>query len=321
MINSVRNTVLSVLNKNNYGYISPSDFNLFAKQAQLDIFENDFYEYNYQINKENSRSSGTGYADIRKSIEETIDLFSVSKPLVAVNNQYYLPSQTTTGDDYYLLNKVLVYTTPLSTGATDGIVAGGSQCIDSSATFVTDGVIVGDPIALIRGGITQYVTVVTVVSETVLTTTDSIYSNDVWNALPITYQVFKSDIQESEKVTHSKITMLNNSLLTAPSITYPVYTEEAITLTAFPNTITEIGRVLAQYIRYPNAPKWTYVSITSGEPSFDQSQSDYQDFELPLDDEGNLVKKILQYAGMSIREASVVQFAGGLENVENQQEQ
>ena len=78
---------------------------------------------------------------------------------------------------------------------------------------------------------------------------------------------------------------------------------------------------MAQYIRYPNAPKWTYVSITSGEPSFDQSQSDYQDFELPLDDEGNLVKKILQYAGMSIREASVVQFAGGLENVENQQEQ
>ena len=42
MINSVRNTVLAILNKNNYGYISPSDFNLFAKQAQMDIFEDYF---------------------------------------------------------------------------------------------------------------------------------------------------------------------------------------------------------------------------------------------------------------------------------------
>ena len=76
MINSVRNTVLSVLNKNNYGYISPSDFNLFAKQAQLDIFEDYFYQYNYQINKENARASGTGYADIKKGYEEVINIFS-----------------------------------------------------------------------------------------------------------------------------------------------------------------------------------------------------------------------------------------------------
>ena len=39
-----------------------------------------------------------------------IDTFSVTKTLVQnSNNIYYLPSQTTTGDDYYLLNKVLCY--------------------------------------------------------------------------------------------------------------------------------------------------------------------------------------------------------------------
>ena len=42
MINSVRNTVLAILNKNNYGYIAPNDFNLYAKQAQLDLFEDYF---------------------------------------------------------------------------------------------------------------------------------------------------------------------------------------------------------------------------------------------------------------------------------------
>ena len=79
MINSVRQTVMSVLNKNNYGYISPSDFNLYAKQAQLDLFENYFYQYNYQLQKENARQSGTGYADITKGLEEVINTFSETK--------------------------------------------------------------------------------------------------------------------------------------------------------------------------------------------------------------------------------------------------
>ena len=52
MINEVRNTVLSVLNKNNYGYISPSDFNLFAENAQMEIFEDYFKNYNKAINAE-----------------------------------------------------------------------------------------------------------------------------------------------------------------------------------------------------------------------------------------------------------------------------
>jgi len=84
MINSVRNTVLAVINKNNYGYISPSDFNLFAKQAQLDMFEKYFQKYNAQINKENGRMSGTGLAHISKQYEEVISTFSTSATLTQV---------------------------------------------------------------------------------------------------------------------------------------------------------------------------------------------------------------------------------------------
>jgi len=109
MINSVRQTVMSILNKNNYGYISPSDFNLFAKQAQLDLFETYFYSYNYQLTKENARQSGTGYADITKGLEEVIDTFSVTLPLLnGGGNNYFLPSLNTTNNDYYLINKNLV---------------------------------------------------------------------------------------------------------------------------------------------------------------------------------------------------------------------
>ena len=108
MIDSVRATVLAVLNKNNYGYISPSDFNLYAKQAQLDIYEDYFYYYNYQINKENARQSGTGMADIKKSLAEVIEFFSVTADLTHIAlNTFTVPTTATTGSDYYLINKVL----------------------------------------------------------------------------------------------------------------------------------------------------------------------------------------------------------------------
>jgi hypothetical protein len=113
---------------------------------------------------------------------------------------------------------------------------------------------------------------------------------------------------EAEKVTHSKITQLNSSLLTAPNTTFPAYTQAGDSITVFPTTINAGSDVQAQYIRYPKDPKWTYVTLYNGEPLFDQTASDYQDFELPIDDTNDLVAKILQYAGISIREKDVFEF-------------
>ena len=118
---------------------------------------------------------------------------------------------------------------------------------------------------------------------------------------------------EAERVTHGKITLLNSSLLTAPSVQYPAYTLEGDLLTMYPNTIDTQGDVSAQYIRYPRDPQWTYSVLTGGEPVFNQSLSDYQDFELPIEDEPRLVYRILQMAGMSIREGDVYQYANAEE--------
>lgn len=236
MINSVRNTVLSVLNKNNYGYISPSDFNLYSKQAQMELFEEYFSQYNKIINMENSRMSGVSYGDLLKVAGEAIEIFSQTSLLTQVSpgvNKYYLPSLSTTGYDYYMINKVL--------------------CYDVS-------------------GIT------------------SVY------------------LGEAEKVNHSKITMLVNSMLTTPTEAYPAYTQEGGIMTIYPSTINLPGRVEAQYFRYPKDPKWTYITLLNGTPTFDQSQPDYQDFELPIEDEYKLIMKILQYCGVSIRENEIVQF-------------
>lgn len=318
MINSVRNTVLSILNKNNYGYISPADFNLFAKQAQLDIFEDYFFQYNYQINKENARQSGTEYADITKGYEEVINIFSETKFLLHnLNNRFFTPSQTTTNDDYYLLNKVLVYTRLLASGTNDVVLLQTLQ--DTTTDFVAAGVQVGD----IVGNTTTNQTAIAVnVTPTIITLEDGNGNPaDIFLNPGEGYVIYDdSVVTEAEKVTHSKITMLNNSLLTAPSTMFPAYTHQEPTLSLFPPSINTIGAVQCQYIRYPRDPKWTYVNLLGGEPSFDQSQPDYQDFELTISDEPTLVLKILQYAGMSIREVAAVQFGQGLEQLEEQQE-
>jgi hypothetical protein len=316
MINSVRNTVLSILNKNNYGYISPSDFNLFAKQAQMDIFDDYFSQYNMQINRENSRygrnslqSSGTGYADITKGLEEVIDYFSTTKYLrYSSGSKFLLPSVTTTGEDYYLINKVLSYQDFRVNSSNTSVSA--NQLVDTTATFtatVTQGDIVVNTSTYESSEISA------VVSDTVLSLDD-----DIFTTFPQTYSIFSSDQNEAEKVSNSKITMLNTSTLTKPTKIFPVYSEEGSLINLLPKTIKNEGSLLAQYIRYPKEPKWTFVSILGGEPVFDQTQPDYQDFELPLDDAVTLVTKILQYAGLSIREVGVVQFGQAEEVKESQ---
>ena len=92
------------------------------------------------------------------------------------------------------------------------------------------------------------------------------------------------------------------------------------TITVYPDSINTVGTVISQYIRYPKDPNWTYVQLPGGEPSFEETAADYQDFELPKSDETNLINKILQYAGVSIRDASIAQFGKAEETEANKQE-
>jgi len=104
MINTVRNTVMAIINKDNNGYITPEEFNLFAKQAQLEIFEQYFYDYTNWVNKRNARMANDGYSDIQKQIAENIDTFSAQKTL-AYNSG---AGAFTASDDSYFVN-VLLY--------------------------------------------------------------------------------------------------------------------------------------------------------------------------------------------------------------------
>jgi hypothetical protein len=309
MINSVRNTVLSILNKNNYGYISPSDFNLFATQAQIEIYEDYFSNYNKQIVYENKRISGTDYADMIKPATEVMETFLMSdfiipKLTAALNltNNYSYPSLVTVGYESYMVSKVIVYTSTLASGTTTSALS--FTLLDSTADFVTDGVSVGD--IVVNTSTFQSSTVATVLSLSSLALNDDIMLAVGGGDNYIIYAA--SSYSEAEKVTNGKILMLASSLLTAPSLIYPAYTNIGSSITLYPTTIQGYGAVKVDSFRYPKAPKWTYVILTGGEPVFDQSQLDYQDFEIAVGDEYRLVAKICQYCGISIRETEVAQF-------------
>jgi len=311
MINEVRNTVLSILNKNNYGYISPSDFNLFAENAQMELFEEYFKNYNKAINAENARTSGSDYAEIEGPIAETLEGFLVTNYLAHLgSNRYLAPSLATTGaDDYYIL-KMLCHTKKLTTGTNTTVTT--NLLVNSAATFLSDGLSVGD--IVVNGNTGAVSTILIISSNTSLT-----LSSNIFLVTTQTYNIYSKAVKEADKVSVGKITMLNASSLTSPTEFYPSYTLEGDIINLFPDTINAKGKVECVYFRYPKTPKWTYITLVSGEPAFDQSQPDYQDFELPFSDNYILAMKILQYCGISIRETEVAQFGMVQEQQINQQ--
>jgi hypothetical protein len=267
----------------------------------MEIYEEYYSSYNKVINSENARMSGVDYADIEQPIAEVLEYFLRTDYLPKISaNKFSLPTVSTTGYDSYMLLDVKVKPVTLKTGTNTSVVA--NQLVDTAGAFLSAGITAGDVVTNTTTGLVT--TVVAVTSNTVLT-----LDSNIFLATPNTYGVFSASSNvQAEKVINNKIALLVNSNLTPPSKEYPIYGLQGNTLTFYPASISNKGQVEATYFRYPAVPKWTYITLTNGEPVFDQSQSDYQDFELPPEDEYKLVTKILEYCGISIRETEITQF-------------
>jgi len=231
MINDVKNTVQAILNKENRGNLTPDQFNLYSKTAELEIFEQYFYDLASAIKKTNQQIYSSGHADIARRLEEKIDFFTDPTTLAydGLSLRFVIPTNT------YKLGTL-------------------------------------------------------------------IYNNT-------------TDI---DIVPSNKIHYLIKSLDTTPDTSCPAGVIYGDQVQIYPATI--VSSVSALRTRYPVGPKWTYNTFSEGEPLFNQSAGDYQDFEIPLDDFYNLVSKICQLAGIQIREEQVVQYMKA-EEVQEKQEQ
>ena len=71
-IDTIYQKVLAFANKEQRGYITPQEFNLFAHQAQMEIFEQYFYDLN-QARRD--AGNNTTHGDIDDILEEKIQIF------------------------------------------------------------------------------------------------------------------------------------------------------------------------------------------------------------------------------------------------------
>jgi len=93
-VDDVYQRVLALANKEQRGYITPQDFNLFANQAQMEIFEQYFYDTNVA---RKTQGNDTVYADADDMLEEKMQIFE-NHDSVAETNSY-----NTTADGFKIL--------------------------------------------------------------------------------------------------------------------------------------------------------------------------------------------------------------------------
>jgi len=249
-VDTVYQRVLAILNKEQRGFVTPQEFNLFANQAQLDIFEQYFYDINQY-----SRVPGndTQYSDMLNILNEKINLFETNAAMVynAVTNYWSTPA------NLYRL----------------GTVVYGNE-VTSLSLYPTP--------------------------NTSVTTTNYV------EAERTSYNAYLS-IAQSEylKPTNSRPVFVANQS------GYRIYGSEVA------NNAEKITNVSTNYIRVPLEAAWGYQMVY-GEALYDPTTS--VNFELHDSEETELVIKVLEFAGLAIKDIQMYQIANSIETQTNQQE-
>jgi|TARA_B110000211_G_scaffold100455_1_gene116914 hypothetical protein len=103
LVDTVYQRVLALANKEQRGYITPQEFNLLANQAQMEIFEQYFYDQKSQdVNLKNS----TEFSNVDEMIDEKLSVFKETVIITVTGTTGTLPN------DMYRLGS-LFYTNSL----------------------------------------------------------------------------------------------------------------------------------------------------------------------------------------------------------------
>ena len=259
-INKVYQKVLALANKEQRGYITPQEFNLFAEYAQMEIFEQYFYDLEQ---RQRGAGNSTPYADIQENIEEKLSFFEkYDESLVGSTGSSNFSVFPLNISDYYRLGIVKAE----YTGQT------GSSSYSAASSPIP-----------------------TITTECLCT-----------------------------RLSFKELNDFLKSPLTRPTKERPVYTlgeygtgslNTNLKIRVYPST----NQIFITYISIPKKPNWTYV-IDGENALFNDFDVNLQNFELHSSEEVNLVNKILQLAGVSIKDAGLTQLAGNKDRFITQQQ-
>ena len=88
-VDTVYQRVLGILNKEQRGYLTPQEFNLFANQAQMDIFEQYFYDIN-QFGR--MPGNDTEFSDMLNILNEKINIFETNAAMTYGGTYWSTPA-------------------------------------------------------------------------------------------------------------------------------------------------------------------------------------------------------------------------------------
>lgn len=118
--------------------------------------------------------------------------------------------------------------------------------------------------------------------------------------------VIYNDEKEIQYVQPNELLELNLSPITRPSVYWPVYTYRDSKIYVYPKTIT--GNLIScTYLRKPVDPIWNFTLGTNFQYIYNAQTS--VNFELHPIEQTNLIIRILLYAGVVIKDPSIVQIA------------
>lgn len=306
-VNTVYTTVLSIINKEQRGYISPDEFNKLATQAQLDIFENYFEDLNQQLRIQQTDNE---YADRQKNIDNLISIFKT------ISNPTYI--QVGAVNSLGISNGGTGYSSANNVSTTGGSGSGLTVNIQVNSGIVTlaaissrgSGYQNGD-IVTINAGNTDATLLISSVNL-------SAYFLPSAQMHRIGTVIYKNE-KEIQRVDRNEFLLINKSLLTKPTTEYPVYIYEQSLqgasgnntgqphLYIYPTTITNNSDITISYIRKPANPYWGFTVGTLGQYVYSSTAS--VQFELDATEQTELIIRILAYAGVIIRDPQIVQVA------------
>jgi hypothetical protein len=288
-VNTVYQTVLLILNKEQRGYMTPVEFNKIGTQVQLEIFERYFEDLNQQIR---IPQTDTDYADRVSNLDEKISLFKTIGNTTYANGSFSLPAES--GSSQATFTTVTILNQQAYTITT--ITA--NQLTSGTTTVYLDG-IASTAYSINGTTITLNVAPAAGIDIFIVNIQDDFYRLGT-----VIYSTGALPTQELERVDRGELYHLLSSKLTAPTTTYPIYVYERQKLFVYPQTI-QTG-VQATYIRKPVDPIWNFT--LSGN-AYVYNPDTSLNFELHDSEQTEIVLKVLLYAGVVVKDPTIIQVA------------
>ena len=289
-VDIVYKTVLLILNKEQRGYMTPDEFNKIGTQVQLEIFNNYFDELNQQLRISDNDSE---YGDRLKNIDEDISVFKTigsATPIAANSNTFNLP--TTSG-----------------VAATTQNFVGVANQISYPFTTITSSQLNSSVIAVTINGISTAAFTISglnLVLDVLPTAGDAIVVTSTPEDFYMLGTVIYQDTQEAERIQRNELLYINSSPLTKPTTTFPLYLYENNQVTLYPTTI--VSNVTVSYLRKPLDVIWNFT-IPTGQNYYQYNPTNSVNFELGKKEQTNVILKVLLYAGVVVKDPTIIQVA------------